>query len=326
MRIEVADPQNLRTQEDFDKLIRVVFSIEDGWHEWAGPDPKDEEMAAYFERRPSDMELLEKSYAHSVAYPDEVPRKVVELVVAPPDTLVSSVSVSRLRISLKDGSTYLRQPLKILVENAINDAKFLKRYLNVVDPSLVELFDSRDAPVEFDHSGGKPEMINHLRSRAAVAVSNGIPLRLIVIFDGDSAYPSQVTTETNTVQSACVSAGVAYHVLAKRSIENYITERDLHAYAAEITDVAPAVSFILGMSGHQRDFYPYKKGFPGDREIHGQIALYAGIHVATGSHKLKRAADYMINMSKITIGVDDLDANRSLDEFIDIARLIRMEL
>lgn len=324
MRIEVADPQNLSTQEDIDRLIRVVFTIEDGWHEWAGPDPKDDGMAAYFERRPSDMELLEKSYARSVAYPDEVPRKVVELVVSPPGPLASSTS--RLRISLKDGSTYLKQPLKILVENAINDAKFLKRYLHVVDPSLVELFDSRDAPVEFDHSGGKPEMINHLNSRAAVASSNGIPLRLIVIFDGDSSYPGHVTSETNTVRAACVSAGALWHVFTKRSIENYITERDLHAYATEFGDVAPAVRFILSLTGDQRDFYPFKKGFPGSSKMDGQIKLYAGIHATTGSHKLKRAADYMINTSQISVGVSDLEANRSLSEFVEIARLIRMEL
>lgn len=326
MKIELVDPQNLKDQEDIDSLNRIVYSIADGWHEWAAPDPREPEMAAYFQVRPSDMELLEKSYVKAAAYPDDVPGRMVGVYVATPRTSGNDNFPAYMQLSLPDAVKYLKQPLKILVENVINDGKFLRKYLKVIDSDLVSTLDDPDSPAVFDHSGGKAEMLNHLESRLEQATRHGIPLRLIVIFDSDACYPGHSTAETKALEVACANANVTHHCLNKRSIENYIVERDLEAYAEKFPDITDAVDFFRGLSRVQKDFYPMKKGFPRSSVMHGQISLFADISAEDGAHKLSRAAEYIVNISELELETFDLEEIAALDEIEKIAKVIRMEL
>lgn len=326
MKLEVADPQNVVDQEDIDKLTRIVYSVADGWHEWAAPDPREAGMSAYLAQRPSDRELLEKSYVQATAYPDDVPRKVVRIHVAPPGRLHEVDGNEPLDLSLGDAVKYVKQPLKILVENVINDGKFLRKYLKAVDSDLVDLLEDHDPPVVFDHSGGKAEMLNHLKDRLDSVAQHRVPLRLLVIFDSDACYPTHVTSETNSIKQACETAGLNYHCFEKRSIENYIVDRELDEYSRQFPDLAGAIEFFRGLSRTQKDFYPIKKGFPKNSGMTGQVALYADVSAEDGAHKISRAADYIINMSKLDLELSDLEEISALQEFETIVKTIRMEL
>jgi hypothetical protein len=320
----------LANESDLEDLARLVYLIEDGWHAWVSPDPGDDRLADYLARHPLHQDLLTKSYAAALAYPAGGPSAEPVRVKRSP----ALEGAAERTFDLRTAYEFASQPLTILVENRLNDGKFLRHMLGPVDTDLVTAMVRARAPMVFENGGGKAEILNQLRDRIITAATRPVPERLVVLVDSDARFPGHRTSETADILAAGQALGAPIVVLQKRSIENYIPDRVLHDYARQYPDIEAAARFITGLRPDQRDHYPIKKGLKRDPADPSKTlgsdqeeALYHGVVFPDQPvAKLPRVAEYFLRLWESACHAADLRARQCWDELDTIAATLRKEL
>ena len=324
MKIIVQNGHDIATETQIDELMRAVYLIADGWHDWAGPDPADSGLAAYFEDRPRDRELLEKSYVKSAGYQSD--QKTVRIDCSQGASNWFFSENNEIVIPLTIAHRYLKQPLSIVVENSRADGAFLKQYIDVLDTDLAARISSPDSGISIFHAGGKAEMAMQLEVWLGESTSPNYPKRMLLIFDSDAKFSGHTTSDTNKLARLCETQRIPFHVLHRRAIENYVTDKCLQAYADYAPDLSDAVAFIIGLDPDQRYYYPFKVGCPVDSEIPQQRLLYENTDVSHGAYSMARIADYMLFRSEVVLSRPDLVQNGSINEIQEIATKIKKEI
>lgn len=329
MNLRIELKASLSSPVALDALSRIVQAIGDGWHDWLGPDPDDGDLDAYFTQYRLHRELISKAYTRAMAYPLKSKRTVV---VAEDDFAETPAALEiETTLTLRAAAIVLTQALPVLVENGINDGAFFRCLIEIVDDELAQLFAEPRPRIRFEHGGGKAEARRIVAHRAQLAQSSGVPLRLLVLVDSDAHWHGHREKETEDLRKVCAETGASLHVLKKRTIENYVTDRVLRDYADENADIALSVAFVVALPSKARDHYPIKKGVP---VIKGKPNLaegpekqmYDGITFPAGyGPKLPHAAARFVN-SGLTHTEGDLDCRACLDEVRAIAHWMREEL
>jgi hypothetical protein len=184
----------------------------------------------------------------------------VSVVAGPPGASSSWESTPPILCG-DDLLNLLRSPLHFLVEHAVHDGEFLRTVGTGVDGDNFRLAVSR-GEIVFDHGGGS-DMRTLLTDRSANRVWSH---RAWVVFDSDGLFPKVRSREAELKISTCEAARVAFHVLFRRSIENYIPPADLDEYVGKGDRRASlAVGAFGRMSANQRAHYNMKRGFDGDQ-------------------------------------------------------------
>lgn len=325
MNVRIALERSFAETETLDALTRIVQAIGDGWHEWVGPDPGEPVVKPYLERFAHHAELLQKSYTRAALYPLESRRTIVvgeeREVAVPPRALAAETTVSA-----SVAAVLLTQPLGVLVENEINDGAFFKRLLETIDPELVGWFGEARPRVRFENGGGKAVVRAQVAHRGQAAVATGVPLRLLVLIDSDSRFPGDPGKDTVATTNACAEAGASLFVLAKRAIENYVTDAVLEDYARGNPDLASAIAFVLALAPEARDHYPIKRGIPVEdshKLLPAEKTVYSDISFP--SPKVPRAAARFTGSPR-PHSESDLEKRGCLQETQALARWIREEM
>lgn len=316
MKVSLEAPQLLQNHDAHLPFSRVVGTISDAWHHWAGPDPDDDALRPYVATRPVEHALLTKSYVETHAYGRR--GRTVRIV----DRLAEP---GRLECALDDAVTYLNEPVSVLVENKRNDGRFLHMFLRPVAPDLVQVMRHPRPPLIFDNGGGKGEMTR----RAAHEVTertHPLPPRFVVIADSDSARPGDLGDGTTALRTQCERHGVRVHVLEKRAIENYVSDRLLDAYAASELgrDKVDDVAAICVMTAERRDHYPMKNG---KVKVGAEQAFFEPepwIH-ADGTRRrpeVPRIMEFVLGLRGDAITIADLDDRSARGEMAVIAAML----
>lgn len=307
--------------DEFETLTRILGTISDGWHEWAGPSPTEPEFARYFATHPQYRELVTKSYSQAIAY--SYGGRTIEVV-----TTGEHAEPDRGRYAFDRAFDYLAQPLRLLVENEIADGHFYLRYLLVVDPDLAGRFSGARPAVQFDQGGGKMEVMNLVQSRTARATENGLRLRLAVVVDSDSKYPGHKVGDTERLIRVCIAAQLPIHATRKRAQENYIPDDVFRAAAADDPNLLASVSYILSLSSPQRDHYPVKTGLSAAEVLaDDERTLYQNLTFPSDVRpKVTRIAQYFREKWGGELVAAHLAARGCLQEFESLADFIRGEL
>lgn len=324
MKIILQNGHAISTRTQLDELMRTVYLIADGWHQWAGPDPADPDMDVYFADRPADRELIEKSYVQSAGYQSE--QRGVRIECTPEANSWTLDIDESVVVPLANAHRYLGQSLSVVVENSRTDGAFLKQYLGVVDGDLADKMSRPDSGLSITHAGGKAEMLRQLEAWLSDSNAESYPKRMILVFDSDAAYEGHANSATNGLVNLCNKHHIPFHALHRRAIENYVTDRCLTDYAHYAPDVRESVAFITSLSSMQRCYYPFKAGCPVDSQIPEQRALYANTEVGHGDHSMARIADYMLREWSVPLTRADLAENGSLPEIEEMAAKIMREM
>ena len=165
--------------------------------------------------------------------------------------------VEYLSISMIE--TFLKQPLKILVENIESDSLFVEKCLKIfadIDP---------DHPnIMFENGGGCGTV-------GKVLEKLGGKHRLICIVDSDQTSPG--VKEEHTIKThqrlieTCKEYGYVIHFLNKREMENYLPEDAIAQFLVEIKNnpqyqIHPYFSLF---SPNHKDFFDMKKGMTSEK-------------------------------------------------------------
>ncbi len=306
-------------------VARIVGGVADGWHNWAAPDPADEDLEPYYAHNPTHRELLTKSYTSTQAY-GRLDARTVTIVVHGP------VPTDADAWPLQAAVAYLAQPLEVLVENARNDGDFFLACWRALGHQVAKVFLAPRPAAHFGQGGGKAEALKLLVHRFKDAQARGaVPPRIFVLVDSDTEYPGHETRETRSLITECASLRIPCVVLRKRSIENYVGDAALNDLATNYPDILPSVGFLLGLNEHQRDHYPIKKGLhvengqpvltsDGARELYARVTWPPGLRP-----KLGRLMEHVLDDSAL-ITLTDLASRNAVDELTALAGRLEKEI
>lgn len=168
------------------------------------------------------------------------------------------------RVDVHTAVRILRQPLRILIENGINDANFL-RALASLDGRCATLKKlEEEGSLEFEHGGGLPDMCVQM---AAKVRNPHDRLRRMVIFDSDALAPGRPSDKANELSSLCVRNRVGHHQLARRAAENYLPPPCIGEWGARQSEVTKRQARRwCNLTPTQRHHFHMREGLAKDEE------------------------------------------------------------
>jgi hypothetical protein len=150
------------------------------------------------------------------------------------------------------------------MENVETDGVFLDAVLDVLgSEELRALKDCRPPALEYDSPGGSGEIPKRVDYYLDDPAWRGVPRRLFVFTDSDGLVPGHRDRKAQAVADKCALRGVAYHILAKRSVENYLPQEALESWVGSPDNARarPKVAALARLDADQRDHFPMKDGF-----------------------------------------------------------------
>lgn len=174
-------------------------------------------------------------------------------------TVAGTSDVATLRLDPASAVYYLNQPLLLIVENEFTDGLFLKTVLNVLGSPALQDYVNHGDWIRIDGSGGIGELPKFVRQKRSEADQRQLPLRCFVMFDQDGCDSQTLDKHVRLIKEACDTHAVPYHLLRKRTIENYIPDAALEAggYGRE------KVAALKRLTREQRDCFKLKRGLQG---------------------------------------------------------------
>lgn len=169
------------------------------------------------------------------------------------------------RFALNEINEYLNTPAMVIVENGMNDGLFVRAIMKHFSPQVnleEQLSNNLFAIDPAGGSGARSRVEYHL------SIHHDQPkyLRCLVVVDGDKRFPSDTTYGSFHAQQNDIayyqSKNVAYHVLEKRAMENYMPDEVYEHNRNVFTD--DWVNAYLNLNEEQKDYYYVAEGFQKD--------------------------------------------------------------
>lgn len=171
--------------------------------------------------------------------------------------------------TLEEFLAYVEKPARIVVENSLNDGRFITAVLRHfgVKGQFDKLRQLDKQQIAFCNSGGKNNIINYLDSLMEEFQNKSKFIkRTIVVMDGDDRYKDEneannISNRNNVIEK-CKKLGIVCFVLKKRSMENYmpdeVFDENRNVFGNDWVDA------YLRLSDCQKDYYYIAEGFVKD--------------------------------------------------------------
>jgi len=221
---------------------------------------------------------------------------------------------SQYTYDLEEAIRYFRMPVRIVLENSLNDSYFLK--------ALFKNFNNRSKKINrnidsnhliYEMAGGKGNIKNLLTTR--LDEFNNLPkenhnyFRGIVIIDSDKQFPSK-DSKNGELIDYLINYNISYHELEKREMENYMPDDILK----KIND--DFCNNYLKMKPIQKDYFDIEKGFKDiNRETLGKeiIELFEDlpeeIYTFFRKNEFKIDGSFKSEFPKLFLDIDVNQAN-----------------
>lgn len=157
---------------------------------------------------------------------------------------------------------YLLQPLSLLVENSVNDAHFLWALFRAYATKESLKTAEENNELQFVNAGGCTNVEKFIKAQVAHYKEKTKFLKYWVLLDGDKRYPTDIVSKYQTVVAKLKEWNVEYHILDKRSMENYMPDD-----AIELMQTEANINWInayKSLSDEQKDYLNIAGGFYGD--------------------------------------------------------------
>ena len=181
------------------------------------------------------------------------------------EVLVGGETVSDLKVfSPSEAIVYLLQPLSIILENGLNDSHLIKAIFRLFDQTRELTHRMDEGWIRFENAGGCSNVKNFLKARINSYGNKQKFLNCYVLLDGDRRYPAdpEPSKKYRRLIEQLVEWGVSYHVLEKRSMENYMPDEAINSFMTEETRAWIIAYHTL--TAEQKDHFCIAEGFAKD--------------------------------------------------------------
>jgi hypothetical protein len=174
------------------------------------------------------------------------------------------------KISLEEAIKYLQQPVKVLLENSLNDGHFLNALLNNFKKRGKKIQKHKEKKwLNYEMGGGTT--MRDVVEREKMDLPSDFStkekhkyLRLFALIDSDKRHPTQrLDTAKQNLVDFFIENEIKYHVLQKREIENYLPEEAFQSMLGSETseETKTYIRAYLDLCPTQKDFFDIEKGF-----------------------------------------------------------------
>jgi hypothetical protein len=176
----------------------------------------------------------------------------------------------------------LLQPFRLVLENARNDWRFLRRMATTTERQcLDDLFDKGWLVTS---GGGQGELTKEVERICRGLEGDKLAA---AFFDSDSTEPGKLSRNTELAVKACQDARILFYCLARRAIENYLPLESLRLWAcsgskskqADRRERVVALAELKKRDNGRRDCFSMKDGcktMPPDMDSSEWYPLKAG--------------------------------------------------
>ncbi len=183
-------------------------------------------------------------------------------------------------LPIGDALDVLLQPYRVILENNVNDRAFVLALCGREARRAVAQAEQRAWLVI--EMGGGSAIVPRVRQ---VRCSPWLRLVTSVLVDSDAMRPAASGEDPDAVEGhqtrsvrKAADAQVHLHVLARRSIENYLPLATLDRWASGNPSRTRVTRALRRLSETQRHHFSMKRGFVGDQpEAHRAVRLYDGV-------------------------------------------------
>ncbi|MBF0096331.1 MAG: hypothetical protein HQM04_12815 [Magnetococcales bacterium] len=260
------NPDAVANQEDWPYMIEIACRVFRGYHIFDHQSFTDIEGSEWYHHIEKFFGRLSiEKMIMSAAWPSSIHNKKI--------TVTHQSNNIHSNLTPDHAVIFVSKPLKILIENRNSDGIFLKAMIRTLaDKALIDYCNLPES-ITCDSPGGVGELPKTIEAFAAQ--SNLIPLRVIVMSDSDSEYIGDQKDHINKIKATCNKHNIPYHVLTKRSIENYIPDAIWIEWAKEpnMTKYKSKINDFLAHTTCERDYCNVKELF-GD-ECYKLLDTYA---------------------------------------------------
>jgi len=213
-------------------------------------------------------------------------------------------------------------PTVLIVENTATDGEWVKFIISKLRPRLARYTGGRHIGLDIRQAGGIGEIPKELERVVdryrQVLPHDSMPLRVIALADSDAISPGNLSPDAREVRRIASRLGAISHILAKRTIENYVPDTSLRTYAVRRPNHATAIRFITSLTGPARDHYPMKVGLK-EAEIDATGNMYprdTPLGLKVGDFII----DFMNDMGPLVDASElrERDGRNELEDFLDL--------
>ena len=219
-------------------------------------------------------------------FQDEIKEHIAWSGLNPPPTSLLKISnESSGNFSTMEAYEILSTPLTLILENAENDAYFIRALLNNFKKKGKKIEQHlNNGWLKFGMGAGStiPNLIRSEKRRFdenkdSFPKNSHSYLRYFALIDSDKLHPDQpLKDEKQNLVQFLEENEIPFHILAKREMENYLPD----AVFEEISHNEDYIRCYLSLSDVQKDFFDIGSGFPNKRfeQLLPEIKdLYGGI-------------------------------------------------
>ncbi len=201
-----------------------------------------------------------------------------------PFTKVIEVTVndsSNRKVKVTDLAAKLAKSPIVIVENEINDLKFIKLILHSTgNRNIAEKYGAYWDVSSIGGCGQIPDLVEQKIQ------TNTEPDSIFVIHDSDRYYPQENLSRTHVnIVNKCKAYNVKFHTLKKREIENYITDEllfDKHNSSEQFRQEWERFSHS------QKSHFDFKSGF---KKKGASNPIYSGLYSNIDEEKYTLISD-----------------------------------
>jgi len=204
------------------------------------------------------LEILEKSYTNELySNSENFPHSLSICVTLQGNT--------KQNLTPEQAKRCLNTPVYVVVENAESDGAFLQTMMFAFEQQ--NLLDAhKKGWWRIESRGGATEIKKNIQQIQDETIG---PLRVFVLVDSDRLCPSYVKPDIEKLEKYCINENIAYVVLKKREIENYIPVDLLQGIKKKNT----VYRAFLELTQEQRDYYDMKYGFAINKQNHAIVPI-----------------------------------------------------
>ncbi len=235
------------------KYLNKVWHLCIDWHHFYQSDDDDIEAtlnSVWFNQlSQSDQELYRLAVTDSIQIGDK--KDSVKVFIG-------------LTHTAEEAFHYLSSPLKIVIENSLNDAPFLKSIFKCFRKDAKQISKQIDDRRVVFSMGGGSSIEQVIRAEMASFGGPAFPqanhkyLRCFVLLDSDKKYRNEeFKVGLTNLTTFLEEHEICYHILEKREMENYLP---VEAFS-EIETNRDFINVYLGLNEEQKDYLDLEKGF-----------------------------------------------------------------
>lgn len=159
---------------------------------------------------------------------------------------------------------FLMQPLSVILENGLNDARFMDALFRLFDATGELIRHVNEGWIRFENAGGCSNVKNFLKARVGYYGGKEKFLRGFVLLDGDRRFPSDTAPQKKykSLIEQLEKWNISYHVLEKRCMENYMPDEAINSMSNKVT--REWIRAYQMLSAEQKDYFCLAEGFVKD--------------------------------------------------------------